>query len=308
LFFLIDIQGYIVLIIGKHKGTVAEVNIPEPQPLQSILCPNCRKLISKSEARCPYCGMKNPGSGANRLLSAPVLNDPQLFIKAVITLNIAMYAISLLFNSGTPGMGINPLTLLSPGSQSLLVLGGTGKLPIDSYHRWWTLVSANYLHGGLLHILFNMMAFWQLCPLVIREYGIHRTISIYSLSGIIGFYVSYLAGVNFTIGASAAIFGLMGALIYYGKSRGGLYGQAIFKQVGGWVLGMFLLGIMMPVINNWGHGGGFAGGILTAYLLGYQEKTREKPFHRSMAFAWILITLLTLAWAILSGFYFRFFS
>jgi rhomboid protease GluP len=308
LFFFIDIQRYIILIIEKHIRTVAEVTIPERQPLQSLLCPNCRKLISRSEDFCPFCGMKNPGSGANRLMASMALNDPRLFIKAVITLNIAMYVLSLLFNSGMPGMGMNPLTLLSPGSRSLMILGGTGKLPIDSYHRWWSLISANYLHGGLLHILFNMMAFRQICPLVIREYGLHRTIGIYSLSGVIGFYVSYLAGVNFTIGASAAIFGLMGALIYYGKSRGGVYGQAIFKQVGGWVLGMFLLGIMVPMINNWGHGGGLAGGILTAYLLGYQEKTREKPGHRTMAFALCLITLLTLAWAVLSGFYIRLFS
>lgn len=275
---------------------------------QSILCPTCRKLISQSEARCPYCGMSNPGSGFNRLMTLGGFDQPELFIKAVIGINIVMYILSFLINPRMPGMGFNPLTMLSPDSNSLLILGATGKLPIAGYHRWWTLISANYLHGGLLHIIFNMMAFRQICPMVIREFGLYRTIVIYTVSGIIGFYISYLAGVTLTIGASAAIFGLMGALIYYGKNRGGLYGQAIYKQVGGWVLGMFFLGLMVPVINNWGHGGGLLGGVLLALWMGYREKTPEKPVHRILAVVCVLMTLLTLVWAAFSGIYIRLFS
>ena len=272
---------------------------------QSILCPNCRKLISNNETRCPYCGISRPGSGLNRITALKAFNQPESFIKAVIGINIIMYILSFLISVRMPGMGLNPLTLLSPESNSLLLLGATGKYPIDTFHRWWTLVSANYLHGGLLHILFNMLAFRQICPLVIREYGLSRTIVIYTVSGVLGFFVSYLAGVNFTIGASAAIFGLMGALIYYGKSRGGLYGQAIYRQVGGWVIGMLFLGFMIPVINNWGHGGGLLGGGLLAFLTGYTEKSREKPIHRTLAALCVAATLLTLAWAILSGVYIR---
>jgi rhomboid protease GluP len=272
---------------------------------QSILCPNCRKLISKDERRCPYCGASRPGMAVKHIALFQLFYRPEVFAKAVITLNIGMYAISLLLNSKRPDLSFNPFALLSPESSSLMLLGASGKIPIDHYHRWWTLISANYLHGGLLHILFNMMAFWQLCPLVTREYGISRAIVIYTASGVMGFWISYLAGVNFTIGASAAVFGFMGALIYYGKTRGGLYGQAIYKQIGGWVLGLFLMGFLIPVINNWAHGGGLLCGVILGFLLGYKEKSGEIQFHRMLSAACVAITLITLFWTIASGIYLK---
>ena len=60
-----------------------------------------------------------------------------------------------------------------------------------------------------------------------------------TFSGVFGFFVSYLAGVTFTIGASAAVCGLIGAALYFGKSRGGIYGQTIYRQIGGWAIGIF---------------------------------------------------------------------
>ena len=73
-----------------------------------------------------------------------------------------------------------------------------------------------------------------------------------------------------TIGASAALCGLIGAALYYGKSRGGTFGQAIYKHTSGWVIGLFFIGLM-PGINNWGHGGGLVAGIGTGYLFSYLE-------------------------------------
>ena len=78
-------------------------------------------------------------------------------------------------------------------------------------HRFWTLVSANYLHGSILHIFFNMAALRQLGLLVAREYGVYRMFIIYTLGGIIGFFISYLASVSWTIGASAAVCSLAGS-------------------------------------------------------------------------------------------------
>ena len=174
----------------------------------------------------------------------------------------------------------NPLTLLSPGSQGLLIFGATGTIPIDRMGRWWTLLSANYLHGGILHILFNMLALRQIAPLIIREYNISRMFILYTLGGIAGFAISYLAGVKFTIGSSAAVCSLIGAALYFGKSRGGLYGQAVYRQVGGWVIGIFAFGILVPGINNWGHAGGILAGVLLGALLGYREKRQEAGWHR----------------------------
>jgi len=217
-----------------------------------------------------------------------------------------MYIISLILNDRLPSLSINPFYVLSPENRSLLILGATGTIPIDRFHRWWTIVSANYLHGGIIHILFNMLAFRQLATLVVREYGVYRMFAIYTLSGIIGFRISYLAGVTFTIGASAAICGLMGSILYYGKSRGGIYGQAIYKQVVGWAVGLFLFGFIVPGINNWGHGGGIGAGIVLGFFLGYIEKKEEKFFHKILAGICAVLTIIVLGWAVIIGIYYRF--
>jgi rhomboid protease GluP len=273
---------------------------------RSILCPNCKKLISADEPRCPHCGIARPGSRLKNNLFTRLFIGTDQIIKAIVFVNVGMYIISLLLGPWSSGFSLNPLSLLSPSNRSLLLLGATGTVPIDRLHRWWTLISANYLHVGLLHILFNLIALRQIAPLVIREFGPHRMVILYFLTGIIGFLVSYLAGVELTIGASAAVCGLIGASLYYGKSRGGIYGQAIYRQIGAWALGIFIFGLLVPSINNWGHGGGMVAGAMLGFVLGYEEKRRERLLHRILAGLCVVATLLILLWAIGSGIYFRF--
>jgi rhomboid protease GluP len=278
------------------------------QQRHSILCPVCKKLISADEARCPYCGTARPGSWwKNNALSRGFLSADQ-FVSAIIAVNIGMYVLSLLLGPRSSGFSFNPFSILSPGNNSLLLLGATGTLPIDRLHRWWTLISASYLHGSILHILFNMMAFRQLAELVLREYGANRLFIIYTASGVAGFGLSYLVGIPLTLGASAAVCGLMGAMLYYGKSRGGVYGQAVYRQIGGWAAGIFFIGLLMPGINNWAHGGGLAAGALLGFVLGYQERTRESSFHKTLARVFVVLTGIILGWAAVSAFYYRWFG
>jgi len=273
--------------------------------LKTIVCPNCRKLVSVDEASCPYCGTLKPGSWIHNNLVTRLFKDPARFIKGIIYVNVGMFALTVLisFQNLSLSMG-NPLHFLSPSLLSLRLFGATGTFAIDNLHRWWTLLSATYLHGGILHILFNMMALRQISALIIREYGIHRMFSIYTLGGMIGFWVSYLRGTHDTIGSSAAICGLIGAALYFGKSRGGVYGQAIYRQIGGWVLVIFLFGFLIPGIDNWGHGGGLAGGVLLGFLFGYHERKIETRLHRILAHLCVLTTVMVLFWAIGSGFYY----
>ena len=275
-----------------------------PNARKTILCPTCRKLISIDEARCPYCGIAKPGSWIHNNPVSRLFNNPTQFIKGIIYVNIGMFALTILISFQSLRLSGNPLHFISPSLLSLRLLGATGTFAIDNLHRWWTLLSASYLHGGLLHILFNMMAFRQISVLIIREYGIHRMFSIYTLGGIFGFWISYLRGTPDTIGSSAAICSLIGAALYYGKSRGGVYGQAIYRQIGGWVLVIFLFGFMIPGIDNWGHGGGIAGGILLGLLFGYHERKKETRLHRTLARLCVLTTLAVLLWAIGSGLYY----
>ena len=205
----------------------------------SILCPNCRSLISLDEAQCPYCGLRNPGSRWKTVFLGKGLFSAERIIVNIISLNVGMFILSILLKPGSVVLSANPLSFLSPSANSLLILGATGTIPIDQLHRWWSVLSAGWLHGGILHIFFNMIVLWQIGPFVIQEYGVYRFASIYVLSGAGGFVVSYLVGVPFTIGASGAVCGLIGAALYFGRSRGGQYGQAVYRQVGGWAIGIF---------------------------------------------------------------------
>ncbi len=276
------------------------------QKRQSLLCPNCKKLISTSEKHCPYCGTAHPAAWWKNNIWTRGFNDPYRLVKVMIGINIGIYAICLLLNPRGFGLGMNPLTFLSPSGQILELLGATGSEPIDADQRYWTLISANYLHGGILHIFFNMVAFRQLGLLVAREFGVYRMFIIYTLGGVMGFGVSVIAAVSWTIGASASVCSLAGALLYYGKSRGGVYGRALYKQIGIWMLLLFVFGFLVPIINNWGHAGGLAAGIGLGFLLGYQERKRENIVHKLLAGGLAVLTLLILGWAVLSGIYIRF--
>jgi rhomboid protease GluP len=269
---------------------------------KSILCPNCRKLISSDETNCPYCGIANPGALWKRYLSTS-LSGPRDIVALIFHTNIAFYILSIVLNPKGIGISANPFTFLSPSDNSLFILGATGSIPIGIFHRWWTLISASFLHGSILHIFFNMAALRQLGPFVVREYGTSRFILIYFISGIVGFYVSYIAGVPFTIGASASLCGLIGAILYYGKSRGGFYGQAVYKQAMGWIIGLILFGLLFPGINNWAHGGGVAAGALIGFLVGYEDKKEENRLHRTMATTALAATAVVLLWAVFQALY-----
>jgi rhomboid protease GluP len=269
---------------------------------RSMLCPNCRRLINRNEASCPYCAIRRPGSwwNNNRLMAA--FSDPSQAINLILFTNVGMFMLSLLLSSRDISHAFNnPFAFLSPTNRSLLLLGSTGTYPILHLHRFWSLVSANYLHGSLLHILFNMIALRQIGPLVIQEYGIYRMLSIYTLGGVGGYILSFFAGISFTIGASAAVCGLMGAMLYYGKSRGGSYGQDVYSQIGRWALSIFVFGLMVPGINNWGHGGGMAAGALLGYLLGYKEQKREAMKDKFLGISCVMATALILALAVAIG-------
>jgi rhomboid protease GluP len=228
------------------------------------------------------------------------------FIKGIIYLNILMYFVSLILSRKLPELSFNPLTAFSPESGSLFAMGATGTIAVGQLNRWWTLISAGFLHGGILHIFFNMAALWQIGPFVINVFGPWRMYVIYTLGSVAGFYVSYLAGVKFTIGASASVCSLIGALLYYGKSRGDMLGKELFRQVAGWVAGLFVFGLIVPGINNWAHGGGIAAGAVISFFLGYEKKRKERTAHRLMGAACIGLTGLILVVSIVSGFLNRF--
>jgi rhomboid protease GluP len=253
----------------------------------SMPCPNCGKLIGANTKRCIHCGLPRP----RWFVSIPLLDDLILdrirFTNPILLACFVIYALSLILDPSGIHFSGDLLSILSPSNQALYRLGMGGAISIAA-GRWWTLLTANYLHGGLLHILFNMLWLRQIGPLVEELYGSSRFIALYTLAGIFGSLTSVLAGTYFFIGASGAILGLFGALLYYGRSRGGTFGSTIFRQMLIWAVIAFAIGFLIPGVDNWGHLGGLVIGLATGWLLGYQERGRQKLFHHLLAFAAVL--------------------
>jgi rhomboid protease GluP len=148
-----------------------------------------------------------------------------------------------------------------------------------------------------------MMALKTLAPLVMKEFGLYRMFSIYTLTGIAGFLLSYFGNVYLTIGASSGLCGLIGASLFFGKSRGGEWGRLVYKQTLGWVVTLILIGFLMPNINNWGHGGGLIAGIFLGWIFGYNEKRRENIFDKLAAAIFAGITYWLLLKSVVQGFF-----
>ena len=136
----------------------------------------------------------------------------------------------------------------------------------------YRLVSSMFLHSGFMHIFFNMYSLYIVGPKIEDFYGKWKYLLIYLLSGISGGLLSIAISGNYvTVGASGAIFGLFGALIYLGYNYRGYIGNVVRSQIIPIVIYNLMLGFFISGIDIWGHVGGLIGGLICAYALGTIE-------------------------------------
>ncbi len=134
--------------------------------------------------------------------------------------------------------------------------------------EWWRFVTPVFIHIGLAHLLFNSFALYFLGPLVERIYGTGRFFIIYFTAGMMGVAGSFAFSPHLSAGASSAIFGLFGALLYFGQKYRDLFFQTIGMEILT-ILGINLIfGLFSPGVDNYAHIGGLAGGYLASACLG----------------------------------------
>jgi len=236
----------------------------------SVICPSCGRLVGVNDKECLSCGRRNPGMwGLTGVLRG--LGRDAGFVQLVLGASILLYGASLLLDTG--GIRSGGLSLLQPSGGSLFALGASGAIPVFGYGHWWTVLSAGWLHAGLLHILFNMLWVRQLAPETAELYGPSRMVILYTLSSVTGFlltslvglFLPFLGGARFTVGASASLFGLLAALVYYGRRAGSRH---LGSQAWSYAIVLFVMGFLPGfAADNWAHLGGFAGGYLAAKWL-----------------------------------------
>ncbi len=161
----------------------------------------------------------------------------------------------------TGGRGVSPI----------LIDFGANFAPLVAQGQFWRLFTANFIHIGIVHLLFNMYALLQLGTQVESVYGRQRFIAIYLLSGVSGAVFSYMFTRGLSAGASTSIFGLFGALVVYFYKHRELFGRVGQQQLVN--LGVILLinviyGLSPGAsVDNWGHAGGFIGGAILAWFM-----------------------------------------
>ena len=259
-------------------------------------------LVGVNDDACYNCGRRNPGLWGY----APALRrlgQDLGFVPFVMGATVTLYVLALLLSRSNLQM------MMSPSNEILFMLGASGLLPVFQFGRWWTVFTAGWLHAGILHILFNVLWIRQLGPVVADLYGPARMVIIYVLSGAAGFVVTTLAGrylwwlpipflrgAGFSVGASASIFGLLGAMVYYGRRTG----SSIARQTGlQYALVMGVFGLIMPGIDNWAHAGGFAGGYVAGRLL--DPLKPERVDHMVIAVVCLAATVIALGASIVTA-------
>lgn len=243
------------------------------------LCPECGRILPRGTKTCPGCEAR-VGTRAEQLVRRLGLQVPKglsagLFLGTLIVFAYARQ--SVVSGSWT-----------SPGGQALLALG-SHYVPLELAGQWWRLGTAVFLHGGLMHVAFNLFALMQVAPAMEELFGRGRTLYVYMATGVLAFLPSVILGSQHqSIGASGAIMGLIGALAAWGHRDGTSVGLAVRGRMVRWllytlVIGFFLRGDFLA------HVGGFVAGAAFGWFA-----PRNRSSHGSAADA-ILGTVAALA-------------
>jgi rhomboid protease GluP len=256
------------------------------------MCPHCRAFITTKDRTCPYCQETVGPRKVERDVSGLIggfIPHARFNTTLILLVNFGLYVITSIYSmrSGEGGaMGIDPQTLVEFGAKYA---------PLIAMGQWWRLVTAGFLHGGLLHILMNCWVLFDLGAQVEDIYGASRMWVIYLVSSVFGFYVSTVWNPAApSVGASAALFGLIGAMIALGVRHRNPMGAAIRGMYIRWAV-YGLIFSLIPGIDMAAHIGGIVAGFGVGYLAGAPgpEDSASEPIWRVAAWLCILVTVVS---------------
>jgi rhomboid protease GluP len=233
--------------------------------------------------------VRAPGLG--RLVSN-ILPGATAVTGVLMLVNGLMYLAVMLLPTPSDAGGPTGLSrLFSFDVLSLLRFGAGFRELTFGFAEWWRLVTPIFLHGGLLHFAFNSIGLLQLGPLIEEEFGTERFAFQYLACGIAGNVVSQTLSGRPTVGASGALFGLMGILLIHGYRRGGAYGDALRRTMWGWLVPNLIITFLGGAVIDWRcHLGGLACGLVLGFVV------PSGPFrNRATAVAWEALALAALA-------------
>ncbi len=212
---------------------------------------------------CPECARSGRQKVYTRATLDRTFNRP-LVTLGLIVVNAAVFVAGLAYESGS-GLARAGLERVGGLLGETQFFGDVGLVRGVADGDWWRIVTSGFLHANEIHLLFNMLALYNLGRLMEPALGRARFATIYGVSLLTGsFGVLLLSPDELTVGASGAVFGLMGALVVAQQARGiDPWSSGI-----GMVIGInLLITFTLPQISIGGHVGGLAGGLLSGWVL-----------------------------------------
>jgi rhomboid protease GluP len=230
------------------------------------VCPECGRVAPRGTQECGGCGARM-GSRAGQVLRrsgflSPVGVSASIGLGALILIAYAKQVVAT--DGGFMSFGSAPLVLL-----------GAHVPALERQGEWWRLGTAIFLHGGLLHLAFNLMALTQIGPVIEEVFGRGRAVFLFMATGLLAFLPGALMGsMRPSIGASGAIMGFIGVAAGWGHRDGTSIGINVRNQMLKWLGITTLLGLVLPV-DHLAHFGGFLAGAAFGYLS--RPRRRGKP-------------------------------
>jgi membrane associated rhomboid family serine protease len=235
------------------------------------MCPECRALNPRGTKICPHCGAKigpqraRGGTGtSDRIMGViPMPTSATSMLAAAIVL---MFVVEWFMTQRAGSAGQSGGLFGGINNGVMYRLGALFGPSVIYGGQWWRLVTAIFLHAGLLHIGMNLWVLFDIAPEVEGLFGVSKFVVMYLVTGIIGYVASlwWMPGA-LAIGASGAIMGLIGALIGVTFHHGRM-GKDYRRMLWRWVIYIAIFGLFFPV-DNAAHFGGLGAGIVLGYLV-----------------------------------------
>jgi rhomboid protease GluP len=255
--------------LDRWRSQIAAMFHSEPTPLRPRLCPACGTLVGATANKCHQCGasMTFSMAAASRSLGRWMpQTSPVTYV--VLAICCVMYALSFVITmklSSGEGLGGGLMGLGGIATQVNYRLGAS--LPLAyNISQPWRFVTAVFLHGGLLHIGFNMWVLMDIGPMVEEMYGSARYLFLYVVTGVAGYLLSSSVG-HFSVGASGSLLGLVGVLLAATTGKKSMAAQALRSALIRWLIYLAVLGLISRGTDNYAHAGGLAAGYLLGRLM-----------------------------------------
>lgn len=261
--------------IDRWRSQIAAMFHSEPKPLRPRLCPACGSLVGTTATKCYQCGANTTYSfaAASRTLSRWMPQTSPVTY-AMLAICCVMYALSFVITmkfSGGEGAGGGLMNLGGIATQVTFRLGAS--LPLAyNISQPWRFVTAIFLHGGLLHIGFNMWVLMDIGPMVEELYGSARYLFLFVITGVTGYLLSSSVG-HLSVGASGSLLGLVGVLLAATTGRKNMAAQALRSALIRWLIYIAVLGFIFAGTDNYAHLGGVASGYLLGRLMADRAPT-----------------------------------